>query len=196
LTEAIQAYLTSYKNICSDLTQEELDFIEMSVSVSELKRNSFYLQSDHVQKEMGFVFKGVLRSYCIDPDGNEKTISFIPETTYAADYSAFITQKPSRFFIQCLEPCIIVNFPHSAMQEAYSKHKNFERYGRLIAESILVKRQNRIESFLFENAEQRYLSFITQNPDLINRISLTHLSSYLGIERQSLSRIRNKLTQK
>lgn len=196
MTEAIQAYLNSYKNICPGLGHDELDFIEKRVSVSELKRNSFYLKSGQVQKEMGFVFKGVLRSYCIDSNGNEKTISFIPENTYAADYSAFITQKPSRFSIQCLEPCIIINFPYLAMQEAYSNNKNFERYGRLIAESILVKRQNRIESFLFENAEQRYISFITQNPDLTNRISLTHLSSYLGIERQSLSRIRTKLAHK
>jgi DNA-binding MarR family transcriptional regulator len=53
--------------------------------------------------------------------------------------------------------------------------------------------QRRIESFLFENAETRYLDFIKENPDLFNRVSLSYLASYLGIERQSLTRIRKKL---
>jgi hypothetical protein len=82
------------------------------------------------------------------------------------------------------------------MQEGYQKYKNIEKYGRLVAEEVVVMQQSRIESFLFENAEQRYLNFISSNPNLFNRISLTYLSSYLGIERQSLSRIRKYLTQK
>jgi DNA-binding MurR/RpiR family transcriptional regulator len=53
--------------------------------------------------------------------------------------------------------------------------------------------QKRIEGFLFDNAETRYLDFIEENPDLFNRVSLSYLASYLGIERQSLTRIRKKL---
>jgi Mn-dependent DtxR family transcriptional regulator len=53
--------------------------------------------------------------------------------------------------------------------------------------------QRRIESFLFENAETRYLDFIKESPDVYSRVSLTQLSSFLGIERQSLTRIRKKL---
>jgi hypothetical protein len=82
------------------------------------------------------------------------------------------------------------------MQEGYQKYKNIEKYGRLVAEEVVVLKQSRIESFLFENAEQRYLNFISTNPNLFNRISLTYLSSFLGIERQSLSRIRKSFTQK
>jgi CRP/FNR family transcriptional regulator len=53
----------------------------------------------------------------------------------------------------------------------------------------------RIESFLFETAEQRYLEFMSENPDLYHRVSVSHLSSYLGIERQTLTRIRQKLAR-
>ena len=89
----------------------------------------------------------------------------------------------------------MVNLSYEAMQEGYARFRNFDKYGRLIAESILVSRQNRIESFLFEQAEQRYLNFVAAEPDILNRVSLTHLSSFLGIERQSLSRIK-KLAKK
>ena len=69
-------------------------------------------------------------------------------------------------------------------------------YGRLIAEHVLTVQTDRVESFLFENAEERYLNFIEQNRDIINRISLSHLASHLGIERQSLSRIRSRIARK
>ncbi len=70
-----------------------------------------------------------------------------------------------------------------------------ERFGRLIAEAVLKFQQKRIESFLFDTAEARYLEFIKENPGLFNRVSLSHLSSYLGIERQTLTRIRQKLAR-
>jgi CRP/FNR family transcriptional regulator len=196
LKKAIQKYLDSYKIVCPSLTDEELNFIAERTTISELKNKTFYLQKDQVQNEMSFIYQGLVRSFYIDEKGNEITIQFIKEGEYIADYSAFITQKPTKFYIQCIEPCILVNISFLTIQEAYFEFKNFENYGRKIAEAILVNKQNRIESFLFQNAESRYLNFLKQNPSLINRISITHLCSYLGIERQSLTRIRKKLNAK
>jgi hypothetical protein len=71
-----------------------------------------------------------------------------------------------------------------------------EKYGRLIAQEILKDQQKRIESFLFENAEQRYINFVKENPNLNNRVSISYLSTYLGIERPSLSRIRKKISHR
>ncbi|MFK7807598.1 MAG: Crp/Fnr family transcriptional regulator [Saprospiraceae bacterium] len=164
--------------------------------MKQLNKKEYYLNSREIQKEMGFVHSGLLRSYYVDKEGKEITISFIDQNTYASDYPSFLRQIPSKYYIVSLEPSIVVNLPYAKIQEAYKKFKNFEEYGRRVAEAILLKKQDRLESFLFEDAEERYLRFIDQNPDLINRISLSHLSSYLGIERQSLSRIRKKLSQK
>ena len=196
MTNAIQKYLDSYKIVCPSLTKEELNFISERTTISELKNKTFYLKKDQVQNEMSFLHNGLLRSFYIDDKGSEITIQFIKEGEYVADYSAFITQKPSKFYIQCLEPCTLVNISFLTIQDAYFNFKNFENYGRKIAEAILVNKQNRIESFLFQNAESRYLNFLKQNPGLINRISITHLCSFIGIERQSLTRIRKKLNAK
>lgn len=196
MTNAIQTYLDSYKIVCPSLTKEELNFIAERTTISELKNKAFYLKKDQVQKEMSFLYQGLLRSFYIDDKGSEITIQFIREGEYVADYIAFITQKPTKFYIQCIEPCILVNISFLTIQDAYFNFKNFENYGRKIAEAILVNKQNRIESFLFQNAENRYLNFIKHNPSLINRISITHLCSFLGIERQSLTRIRKKLNAK
>jgi ABC-type amino acid transport substrate-binding protein len=86
---------------------------------------------------------------------------------------------------------VTISYKH--IQEGYKKFPIFERYGRLVAEAVLKIQQKRIEGFLFDNAETRYLDFIKENPNLFNRVSLSYLASYLGIERQSLTRIRKKL---
>lgn len=191
-----ETYLDSYRNVCPDLSNSELDFIRKHLNIIFIKKKEIYLSQGKAQQEMGFLYEGLLRSYYIDKSGKKVTISFIRENSYASDYPSFIQQKPSKYFIQALEDSIIVNLSYNTIQKAYNTTKNFERYGRLISEQILIKKQQRIESFLFENAEERYLQFIENNQGIINRISLSHLSSYLGIERQSLSRIRKKLARK
>jgi CRP/FNR family transcriptional regulator, anaerobic regulatory protein len=196
LETAIESYLESYKQFCSKITDEEMFYIGKGLTISEFKTKQYYLKAGQVQTSIGYVVSGLIRSFYIDEKGNEITISFIKENEYATDYGAFIRQKPSKYCFQCLEPSVVVNLFYSEMQEGYNLYKNIERYGRLVTEEVLVQQQTRLESFLFEKAEERYLNFIKRSPDLFNRISLTYLSSYLGIERQSLSRIRKMISIK
>lgn len=196
MTEAIQTYLKTVKDLCPNANTKALNFLESGLTVTSLAVKNFYIQANTTQKQVGFVFSGLLRAFYIDDKGNEITIRFAKELDFATEYVAFITQTPSKFFFQCLEPCQIVNIPYPHMQEAYSKFPVLEKYGRLIAEEVLKSQQNKIQSFLFENAEQRYINFVKENPNLNNRVSLSHLSTYLGIERPSLSRIRKKIAGK
>ena len=82
------------------------------------------------------------------------------------------------------------------IQKSYQEFEHGQLYGRLMAEQTLTLYNDRIEGFLFNTAEERYLKFLQEQPSLMNRVSLTHLSSFLGIERQSLSRIRKRIASK
>ncbi|HMM12614.1 MAG TPA: hypothetical protein PKE03_11020 [Bacteroidales bacterium] len=95
-----------------------------------------------------------------------------------------------------MEDTRLVLLSYEDMQRSYAQIPAFEKYGRLVAEEILKMQQQRIESFVFQTAEERYLDFMKQYPDLYNRVSLSHLCSYLGIERQTLTRIRQKLAHR
>ena len=193
MTEAIQTYLKTVKHLCPQADSNALSFLESGLTITTLADKHFYIQANTVQKHVGFVFSGLLRAFYIDDNGNEITIRFVKENDFATNYVSFISQKPSRYYFQSIEPCEIVNISYQHMQEAFAKFPPLEKYGRLIAEEVLKSQQQRIESFLFENAELRYLNFVKQHPDLHNRVSLSHLSTYLGIERPSLSRIRKKI---
>ena len=189
-------YLDNYIGLFPDLNPEEVTFLRSYLTIEEYSKKDFLFKSGQIQKEIGFVCEGLLRRYYINEKGNKITTGFINENKYATDYPAFIRQIPTKYFVECLEPSIIIKLPYDKIQEGYSKFKSSEMYGRLIAEYVLTVQTDRVESFLFKNAEERYLDFIMHNKDIINRISISHLASLLGIERQSLSRIRSKLVKK
>jgi len=188
--------LESVRALCPNLTDHELSEFASSVTVKEINKRDLFIQSGKIQKLIGFIAKGLVRSFIIDLDGNERTVGFYAEGDYATHYPAFITQQPSMYAIQCLEPTTMACLTLEDIQWMYQHFPNFERYGRLVAEDILIRQQARIESFVFETAEERYLDFIKLHPTVFNRISLSHLCSYLGIERQTLTRIRQKLAHK
>jgi CRP-like cAMP-binding protein len=195
MDDSIETFLNSVKSLCPKVTKAELAYLESGLTVREVNAKHFFIHANTIQKEIGFIYSGLIRAFYIDQNGNEISVNFFRENHYATHYPAFITQKPSKYYFQCIEPTTIVMVSYKHIQEGYEQFPIFERYGRLVAEEVLKMQQKRIESFLFENAETRYLEFVQENPDLFNRVSLSHLASFLGIERQSLTRIRKKLIQ-
>ena len=194
MDSASEMYLKSVGTTCPALSDDELSLLASKLTFKELKKKDIFLQPGKVQKEIGFIVQGLVRSFYIDNNGNEITVGFYKEGDYATHYPAYITRQQSLYTIQSLEPTGMVCLAYEDQQWIYQQSANFERYGRLVTEEILKRQQARIESFIFETAEQRYLSFIDTHPGLFNRISLSHLCSFLGIERQSLTRIRQKLS--
>lgn len=191
----MNTYLNAVRTLCPNVSHTALNYLKSGLRVVELQPKHFFIHANVIQQEIGFVFQGLIRAFYIDNQGNEITVKFVQENRYATHYTAFITRTPGKYYFQCIEPIILVNLSYDHIQTGYDKFPDIERYGRLIAEEVLKFQQKRIESFLFDTAEQRYLDFIKENPDLFNRVSLSHLSSFLGMERQTLTRIRQKLAK-
>jgi Cyclic nucleotide-binding domain. len=196
MEEIVWIYLSSVKKLCPNISETELSYLAKGLTITELKAKHFYIQANIVQEQIGFVCSGLVRAFYIDKNGNDVTVNFVGEGNYATHYPAFIMKRPSKYYFQCLEPSVIVNLSYSHIQDCCEKFPTIEHYIRLLVEEAFTIQQKRIDGFLFDNAETRYLDFIKEYPDLFNRVSLSYLCSYLGIERQSLTRIRKKLVQK
>lgn len=192
---AIEMYLESLRAFCPGISDNEIAAFASRLTVKEANKKDIFLQSGKTQKALGFIAQGLVRSFYMDEQGNERTVGFYTTYDYATHYHAFLLKQPSRYTIQCLEPTTFVCLSFEDLQWAYGQSLQFERYGRLIAEEVLKRQQERIERFLFQTAEERYLDFTEHQSALFNRISLSHLCSFLGIERQTLTRIRQKLAR-
>jgi CRP-like cAMP-binding protein len=163
-----QLYLKSGGTFSPDWYDLEVLKVTPGSTFKMLKKNDFFLLSGKIQKTMGLVVKGLARGYIVDQDGNQITIGFFSEGDYATDYSNFIKQQPSRYIIQCLEPTTFLCLSLKDLQTINRHSAKFENYHHLIAEEILNKQQARLESFVFQTAEQRYIDFVKHYPKLFN----------------------------
>ncbi len=195
MSDEIKKYLRHIKDTCNELTEEELSQFGLGLSVTKLNKGDIYITAGQIQKQGGFLADGLIRAFYSDNLGNEKTIYFIPENDYTFHYASFTDNKPSPLTFQCIEPSTIICFTPYHLQNAFEQIPNFDKYGRLVVETKLKNQQERLESLLYKNAEQRYVDFTKQFPQLLNRVSISHLCSYLGVERQTITRIRKKLSK-
>lgn len=177
------------------LTEKDCSLFEPFLRTRNFKAKDYFLSEGEICKEIGFINKGCFRTYYL-ADGKEINTHFAFENEFVTDYDSFLQSKPSRYFIQVLEDAEIVTFNLSDLQNAYNQSQNWERFGRMIAEQSYKLTTQRVESFLFQSGEQRYLDLLTNQTKILERIPLYHIASYLGLERESLSRLRKKIASK
>jgi CRP/FNR family transcriptional regulator len=180
------------RHINKDINEEALDFFVKGLTEKNLDKNKIFIDNQKKHNEIGFIVKGLIRGYYIDTKGNEINTRFLNEGGFATHYKAFIEQEPSNFFFKTVEPTQLLCFSYIHIQNCYRNFPHFEKFGRLMAEAIIIKMDERLESLHFDNAEKRYYDFIQKYPDLHNRLSLEQISSYIRISRPALSRLRSK----
>lgn len=178
----------------SFLTEADCALFENQLSRKSVVQKHNFLSSGQVCKEMGFINQGLFRVFYLS-DGREINTHFCMENDFVVDFDSFLQQKPSRYYIQALEDCDITTFSLPTLQHAYQSSQNWERFGRMMAEHAYKTTNKRVESFLFMDGEQRYTNLLETEPHLLERVPLYHIASYLGIERETLSRLRKKLAQ-
>lgn len=178
------------------MNKDALDYLLESCTFSTYKNKDEIIKPLESQRNLYFLTSGLVRGYYIDEKGNDITIRFINNQGWITHYTALLSNTPSKYTFQCLEECSVINLPFEKINEGYNQFSSLERLGRLIAESVLKTQQARIESFQFLDAEERYLEFLDNYPELFNRVSLSHLCTYLGLQRQSLTRIRKKIASR
>ncbi|MEN0053304.1 MAG: Crp/Fnr family transcriptional regulator [Mucilaginibacter sp.] len=175
-----------------DFTDEELFLFMQKLKPVSLKKHAFYLKEGQVCKAMTVVYKGGLRYFSRGEKG-DYTIGFAFEGEWIGDYESFLLQAPSPDFIEALDDCELFTLNYSDMQALYQHSQRFERFGRLMAEKLFIDTAKSKRNLMLQSAEERYLELLTNQPHIFERLPQHLIASYLGIQPQSLSRIRAKV---
>ena len=181
--------LFSFFKKYSLLSEEAERAISKICNVVYIKKNTDLQPIGHTCKTIYFINKGIARIYYLK-DGVDITESFSFENNIIARVESLFTGKPSRKAIQILEDAELIAINSDLLFKMYDQFPEIERLFRLIMEAAYVDTVNRIESIQFYTAEERYKALMKENPDVIKRVPLKYIASYLGITQVSLSRIR------
>jgi CRP-like cAMP-binding protein len=180
--------LFKYFQKYNTLSYENREALEANCSLVSVKKGENLQSFGQTCKTIYFINKGIARIYYYK-DGVDITESFSFEGEIIIRVESLFTGNPSQKAIQVLEDTELVAINASQLFSLYDLHPQIERLFRLIFEAGYVETVNRIESIQFHSAEERYLALM-KKPQLLQKIPLKHIASYLGITQVSLSRIR------
>ena len=186
----------SYLREKADLNADEIEAVRAVCIEKKIRKRQYLLQEGDVCHYNCFIVKGCLRMYGVGEDGVEHILRFAVENWWMSDRESYNNGTPSRCNIDAVENCevILINKQDFInLLTTIPKLKNF-------IDSLLAKSydaiQNRVMSAISYTAEERYQHFITRFPDIFYRIPLHMIASYLGVSRETLSRVRSHYVQK
>ena len=185
LSKSIQQHIS--------LTEEEFNFCKTLFIPKKLRKRQYLLQEGDVCRYTAFVEKGMLRTFTVDEKGNEPILQFSSEGWWVADLYSFLTDEPSIFNIEALEDCELLLITKQSWDILLEKVPAFERYFRILIQNNLIATQRRLLGTMSETAEEKYTKLINNFPGCIQRVPQHMIASYLGITRETLSRIRSQM---
>ncbi|WP_300602076.1 Crp/Fnr family transcriptional regulator [Niabella sp.] len=150
------------------------------------------LKAGQTERHLSFIEKGAIRFY-MDRGEGEVTFSFAFANGFVSGYDSFLTQLPSLYHIETLTEVVLWQLTYEDLQQVYRQTTIGNAIGRYAGEELFLKKSRRELSLLNETAEQRYLKLFTEQPELLQKIPLKYIASYIGITPQALSRIRRRI---
>ena len=174
--------------------QVDVTRLELLLESRRIPKGEFLFQEGDVCDFVGLTLKGCLRSFFLK-DGKELTLFFHPEHHTLGDYESFRRQTPAYFSCQAIEDSkiLILNTQAIALLETMP---DGQKLLRLVVENLAFELRDRLLSLYRDSPEQRYLTFLKNEPELLQRIPQHYLASHLGIEPESLSRLKRRIQEK
>lgn len=181
------------KHIASEaaFTAEEIALLRSLATEKKLRRRQLLLREGEVCRYKIFVAKGLLRMYSKRDDGTEYNMRFAPENCWTLDAESYNNQTPSKFNIEAIEDTQVILWPRENMEEIFTAIPAFKDYSEKLKANTLDASQNRILMNISYTAEEKYQEFVRSHPDVFGRVPLHMVASYLGVSRETLSRIRH-----
>jgi len=191
MTDDLLKFIHSY----SDFSEESWDLLRSVIIETEFRKGDHLVEADKVCNSLFFIRKGYCRAFNIQ-DGIEINTSFYFENDIATNMNSYVFNQNSTFAIQACEPVSAYRFDKSDVFEISKKAPEIELIAKRNLQMIAAKQEKQLELYRLLTARQRYEYLEKNQPEIIQRVSLTQLSSYLGVARETLSRIRNKRLHK
>lgn len=188
--KAFHNYLKQFPHYTDDMYDE----LSSHLSVMELKADEYFLREGQTCKQLAFIETGMVRIYYLH-DGKEITKCFCRENNITCSYSSMITQTPSESSIQAIEDTKLITMTYASLQELYNQSIFWQQMGRIAGEREFVIEESHNKSMRVLSAADRYKHILENDGELLQRVPLAHLASYIQVTPETLSRIRNKITR-
>ncbi|MFD2585085.1 Crp/Fnr family transcriptional regulator [Pedobacter vanadiisoli] len=168
------------------------DDIIKNSEVLEVAKKTKLLNSGDKSNAIYFIISGTARIYYLDKEGKESNTWFLFENELLISVYSFYTGNSSFEYIETLDDCKLISLKRERLDYLYNKYMEFNFLGRKLTEYYYMRNELQANELRMLSAKERYERLLERSPALFQRVSLSHIASYLGISRETLSRIRNR----
>ncbi len=180
-----------YFNSITPLPGQLVTDIEKRVVVKDYQKDEFILRAGKISSHTSWILKGLTRSY-YEKDGEDITTKFLWEGAPITSIYSYYNRKPGNEHIVAMEDTTLASLHYDDMQYLYKTHPAFNVIGRVITEKYLYMLESEVYNLRKQKAEDRYQFMVKHFPDLLQRVPLKYLATYMGMNLETLSRIRAK----
>lgn len=188
----LKEHLLTYAHFSEDEISQILSCFEEKV----YKKKEHTLKADEVEHFQYFIIEGCVRGYVIDFNGKEHNITFGFEGFWFGDIESFVNQTNACYNFQALENLKVLAISKKNWDELIETIPAFVQYASQLFKNAMVFQQKRISNHFMLTAEERYFKLIESRPDILQRISLKNIATYLGVTPEFISILRKKSLQK
>lgn len=177
-------------NNLAPLTKQEWDGLQEILYLKQFKRKELFQAAGKRCKTVGFIQTGCFR-WVKNHNGDERTFDFATEHEFVTDYHSIITQKPGGVDIVAVEPSTMICMDAPGLLTLFDSSYSWQKIGRHLAEHVACYTLERLVASYYESPQTRYNKLMQEAPGLFLRIPHHILANYLGITKETLSRLRN-----
>ena len=178
------------------LSSKAEKYIYSIAKEKRISKGGILIREGQTVNQTFFVTQGSLRSFCVDKEGKEHTLQFAIKDWWISDFMAIYNNEPASLTVECISDSAVIEFNAQKLNEIYLQFPEFEPFQRKNLERHVVSLHKRILNQLQLTALERYNLFLKQYPNIEQHVPNYHISSYLGITQQSLSRVRAEKARK
>lgn len=171
------------------LPEQSRAALKACISQVRYPKGHMLIRAGRVEKTLYFIRSGIVRAYS-DAERGDVTFWFGKEGDVVISMKSYVSGEPGYEHVETLEPCDLYQMKAQHLEELFVNDIHIANWGRKLIGQELVKTEERLISMQFKTAQERYLDLMSATPDLLQRVQLCHIASFLGITQVSLSRIR------
>ena len=174
-----------------DLSFDEFEeYIRPFIAIRQYVRKAYITKKGEVENHFNFISTGLVRKF-YKKDGEEINVQISTEGHFIHAQESFHSRTPTEYYIQTLESTTLVSITHENLEKLYSQNAKMERLGRLVITFTVLLRDKWQMQMIQLTPRERFLKFVENNPDLLQRVPQKFLASYLNIQPETFSRFKH-----
>jgi CRP-like cAMP-binding protein len=185
--------LINYISARIEMSPQEIELLGSYFKCEVFPKNTLLESENTISKKLYFIENGLVRTFYLE-NGNEITTQIVERNNFITAFDSFVTGQLSKVNVKCITDCEVSYISKEDYSSLYQKISGWERFCKNVYEKTISFNIQRTNDLLSLSAEKKYLKLLSNQPEIIQKVPMQYIASYIGIKPESLSRIRKRIS--